>query len=117
VKTDVMPVYHASRALFDGLLRRGVRIFEYQGEVLHSKTSVIDGLWGSIGSYNLDHLSIARNLEVAAIVMDEKFAKRMEELFESDCRNSTEVNLAKWRQRGLKRKLLEQFFFAFKTFL
>ena len=117
VKTDVKPVYHASRALFDGLLRSGIRIFEFQGPVLHSKTTVIDGIWSAAGSYNLDNLSIMRNLEVAAVVLDERFAQCMEKLFETDCANSTEVDLVKWRQRGLGKIFLEQFWFVFRTFL
>lgn len=117
VKTDVKPVYHASRAYFDGLLRRGIRIFEFQGPILHAKTTVIDGLWSAVGSYNLDNLSIMRNLEVAAIVIDERFGKRLEDLFEADCANSTEVNLAAWRRRGWGKVLLEQFWFVFRTFM
>lgn len=117
VKTDVKPVYHASRALFDGLLRAGIRIFEYQGPVLHAKTTIIDGVWGAVGSFNLDNLSIVRNLEVTAIVLDEPFGARMEALFEEDCRNSTEVNLAEWRKRGWGRRFLEEFWFVFRTFL
>ena len=117
VKTDVQPVYYASRALFDGLLRRGIRIFEYQGPVLHAKTCVIDGVWSSIGSYNLDHLSIIRNLEVTAIILDEKFGSCMEALFEVDCKNSVEVKLAEWRRRSPRRMLLEQFWFQFRSFL
>jgi cardiolipin synthase len=78
---------------------------------------VIDGLWGAVGSYNLDNLSLMRNLEVAGIVMDQEFAGRMESLFEADCRNSKEVTLAEWERRGLKRRLLEQFWFLFRSFL
>ncbi|HKS15809.1 MAG TPA: phospholipase D-like domain-containing protein, partial [Planctomycetota bacterium] len=117
VKTDVRPVYYASRALFDGLLRRGIRIFEYQGPVLHAKTIVIDGVWSSIGSYNLDHLSILRNLEVTAIVLDEKFGACLEAHFEKDCKNSVEVKLAEWRRRSPRRMLLEQFWFQFRSLL
>ncbi|HZN61614.1 MAG TPA: phospholipase D-like domain-containing protein [Planctomycetota bacterium] len=117
VKTDVQPVYYASRALFDGLLRRGIRIFEYQGPILHAKTIVIDGVWSSIGSYNLDHLSILRNLEVTAIVLDEKFGACVEALFEKDCTNSIEVKLAEWRKRSPRRMLLEQFWFQFRSLL
>ena len=117
VKTDVQAVYHASRFLFDGLLRRKIRIFDYQGPVLHAKTCVIDGVWSSIGSYNLDHLSILRNLEVTAIVMDKAFGGCMEALFEKDCENSKEVKLAEWRRRSPRRKLLEWFWFQFKSIL
>lgn len=117
VKTDVQPVYYASRALFDGLLRRGIRIFEYQGPVLHAKTTVIDGIWGTVGSYNLDHLSILLNLEVTAIVLDGKFGSCMEALFEEDCKNSKEVKLAEWRRRSPRRMLLEQFWFQFRSLL
>jgi cardiolipin synthase len=117
VKTDVKPVYHATRALFDGLLRRGVRIFEFQGPVLHAKTAVIDGVWGAVGSFNLDNISILRNLEITAIVMDEGFGKQMEAQFEKDCAASKEVRLAEWRKRGLGARILEQFCFAFRSFL
>lgn len=117
VKTDVQPVYYASRALFDGLLRRGIRIFEYQGPVLHAKTTVIDGIWGAVGSYNLDHLSILQNLEVTAIVLDEDFGACMEALFEKDCLNATEVKLAEWRRRSPRRMLLEWFWFQFRSLL
>jgi cardiolipin synthase A/B len=117
VKTDVMPVYYASRALFDGLLRHGIRIFEYQGPVLHAKTCVIDGVWSSIGSYNLDHLSILRNLEVTAIILDRAFGGCMEALFEKDCKDSIEVNLSEWRRRSPRRMLLEWFWFQFRSLL
>jgi cardiolipin synthase len=117
VKTDVKPVYYASRALFDGLLRRGIRIFEYQGPVLHAKTVVIDGVWSSIGSYNLDHLSILRNLEVTAIVLDQGFGSCLEALFEKDCRNAVEVKLPEWRRRSPRRVFLEQFWFQFRSLL
>jgi len=117
VKTDVKPVYHASRALFDGLLRAGIRIFEFQGPVLHAKTTVIDGVWSAVGSFNLDNLSIVHNLEVTAIVLDENFGECMEALFEKDCQNSAEVNLAEWRKRGWGRRFLEEFWFVFRTFL
>jgi cardiolipin synthase len=117
VKTDVQPVYYASRALFDGLLRRGIRIFEYQGPVLHAKTILIDGAWSSIGSYNLDHLSIIRNLEVTAIVLDETFGSCLEAHFEKDFKNSKEVKLAEWRRRSPRRMLLEWFWFQFRSLL
>jgi len=117
VKTDSPPVYYASRAAFDGLLKRGVRIWEYQERVLHSKTLVIDGVWSSVGSYNLDHLSLVNNYELTAIVLDAAFGARMEAAFEGDLANGVEVRRQVWRRRPWFQKVKEQFFYQMSSVL
>jgi len=115
--TDVTPVYYASRALFARLLRWGVRVFEWQGEMMHAKTAVVDGEWATVGSYNIDHLSLMHNLELSIVVVDRDFGAAMERMYEEDLRRCREVEAREWRHRPWTTKLLERFFFFFRTFL
>ncbi|MBI4565517.1 MAG: cardiolipin synthase ClsB [Planctomycetes bacterium] len=116
-RTDLWPVYYATRALLDGMLKRGIRIFEYHGPILHAKTSVIDGYWSSVGSYNLDHLSMFHNYEATAIVLSRDFGAQMEAMFAEDCGRSVEVTRDRWRRRPLRLRALEQFWFAFRSLM
>ncbi len=115
--TDVPGVRHASRALFGALLRRGVRIFEWEGPVLHAKTAVIDSRWCTVGSYNLDHMSMLHNLELTVLALGPALAARMERAFEEDLRRSREVSLADWKRRGWWRRFVEGFFYLFSPLL
>jgi cardiolipin synthase len=90
--TDVTAVLLASRALYQRLLVAGVRIFEWRGRVLHAKTAVIDHRWSTVGSSNLDYQSLRHNLEVNAIVEDERFAASMERMFEDDLGHCDEID-------------------------
>ena len=99
-QSDVLAVRLASRSIYGRLLRAGVRIFEYGGRVLHAKTATIDGHWATVGSSNLDSLSLRRNLEANAIVEDDRFAAALEAMFEEDLRSSVEVTAAAWQGRG-----------------
>src|SRR5262249_597369 len=67
-KTDVKTTWYAGRNRYEELLRAGVRIYEYQPTMLHSKTIVVDGVWGSIGSMNFDNRSMAFNAESNLVV-------------------------------------------------
>lgn len=116
-KTDALPVYHAGRALFAGLLSAGVRIFEYQGRVLHAKMMTIDGAWSSVGSYNLDHLSLFHNYEIAAVVIDPSFGARLEATFEADLASAREIDREAWLRRPWMTRLLEQFFWQARSAL
>jgi len=70
--SDVKLVKWATNHLYGRCLRRGIRIFEYQGSMLHAKTAVIDESWTTIGSYNLDHQSLRYNLEVNLTILDQE---------------------------------------------
>ena len=69
--TDVPIVRHAGRFQYSQLLRRGIRIFEYQPTMMHAKTMVVDGIWTTIGSSNFDDRSFRLNDEVNVNVYDE----------------------------------------------
>ncbi len=114
--SDILSVWLAGRYEFAGLLRRGVRIHQWQGPMLHEKTAVIDGTWCTVGSYNLDHISLLRNLEVNLHILDKGFAESMKERFEADAAASAEIRLEEWLRRPLSEKALERFFHTFSYF-
>ena len=97
--TDVKAVLFASRSIYEILLAAGVRMFEWEGRVLHAKTAVADGRWSTVGSSNLDAQSLRQNLEVNAIIRDEAFAAALERMFEEDLASCREINHVRWRER------------------
>jgi len=100
-RTDVPIVRHAGHGYFAGLLRRGVRIFEYQAAVLHAKSLVADSYLAVVGSTNLDFRSFLFNAECNLVVFDLPFATHLEHTFEEDLAHSTEITLPTWRRRTL----------------
>jgi cardiolipin synthase A/B len=99
--SDVGLMFHASRHQYRELLEAGVRIFEYEGPVLHAKTAVVDGVWSTVGSSNLDYMSFIHNDEANATIIGHSFAREMERMYHDDLANASEVTLEAWRQRPL----------------
>ena len=91
--TDIPIVRPFSRAGYRPLLNAGVRIFEWNGTMLHAKTAVADGNWARVGSTNLNLASWYGNLELDVVVDDVSFAKEMEDTYLRDLENSTEIVL------------------------
>ncbi|HEY0591356.1 MAG TPA: cardiolipin synthase [Thermoanaerobaculia bacterium] len=98
--SDVPIVRQASRMHYDRLLRRGVRVFEYQPTMMHAKTMIVDGLWTTIGSSNFDARSFRLNDEVNVGIYGRTVAAEMEAMFEDDLARSTEIRLGAWRRRS-----------------
>lgn len=113
-RSDVSAVLYASRKLFKELLQAGVRIFEYTGAILHTKTVLVDGAWCALGSYNMDHRSLAYNLEANLHALDPEFGAALREVFDRDFAASREIRLETWLKRPLREIWLERFFFAFR---
>lgn len=109
-----MAPYYAGRSSFLRLLRSGVRIFNYQGEVLHAKTFVFDGCWSIVGSANLDFQSLRSNDEGNVGLLNEGFGRKMTEVFEEDISHSIEIKEDVWRKRPLSEKIKEKFFVLFR---
>jgi cardiolipin synthase len=93
-KNDVRLVAFAARSYFAELIAGGVRIFEYLPTSLHTKSMVVDGAWGIVGSANVDLRSFRLNFELSALVADQAFAKLLEERFLRDLNESREVTAA-----------------------
>jgi cardiolipin synthase A/B len=98
---------HAGRSFYEELLGGGVRIFEYQDGMLHTKTIAVDGRFATVGSANLDVRSFRLNFELIAVLYDEAIVKTMEGLFEEDLAKANEVTLTQWMKRGLGPRLKE----------
>lgn len=108
-RTDSWLVFHAGRGYYERLLRAGVRIFERRGAILHSKTALVDGVWATVGSTNLDWRSFLHNHELNAVVLGTEFGAQLQAMFERDLAASDEIVLAQWRQRGLSLRAKELF--------
>jgi cardiolipin synthase len=96
--TDIPLLKIMSRVGYRPLLEAGVRIFEWNGSLLHAKSAVVDGRWARVGSTNLNLASWIGNCELDAVVEDEPFARKMEAMFLEDLANATEVVLAEKRR-------------------
>jgi cardiolipin synthase len=97
----------ASRRQYGPLLRAGVQFYEYQPALLHAKTMVIDGVWATVGSANLDNRSFALNDELNVITYDRGVAARLEAVFAADLAHATPVTYEAWRRRPVHERLLE----------
>lgn len=100
-------VRQASRGNFGPLLRAGVEIYEYRAALLHAKTMVIDGVWATVGSTNLDGRSFTLNDELNLVVYDAEVASRLEQVFRDDLLHAERVDYATWRRRGLVDRFFE----------
>jgi len=94
---DVPLMRAVSRAGFRGLLEAGVRIFEWNGPMMHAKTAVADGRWARVGSTNLNIASWMGNWELDVVAEDERFAREMESMFLQDLAHATEIVLKEKR--------------------
>ncbi len=106
--SDSQLVLHAGRSYYSDLLRAGVRIYERKGALLHSKTALIDGVWSTVGSTNLDWRSFLHNDEVNAVVLGPDFGAQMQSIFDADLAASSEITLDKWQARSLGERVMEQ---------
>jgi cardiolipin synthase len=104
---DHTTILYASRSYYDELLAAGIRVYERNVAMLHAKTAVIDGVWSTIGSTNLDMRSFLHNDEINAVIVDVDFAERMEALFERDLKESTEITAEQWSRRGIGQRMRE----------
>ena len=85
--------------------------------MMHLKAAVIDGEWSTIGSYNIDPLSLLVNRELNVVLLDRTIGRRFETMFEHDFARSSELDAARWDTRGPLRRLSEQLCGAFRVFL
>jgi cardiolipin synthase A/B len=96
-----------SRGFYSTLLRGGVRLMLYQDAMVHAKTATIDGQWTTIGTANIDRVSLTGNYEVNVEFYDPDLAQEMRRVFEIDCSNARELTLAEWERRHLAAKFSE----------
>ena len=100
-------VREASRSQFGRLFKAGIKVYEYRAALLHSKTMVIDSVWATVGSTNLDRRSFELNEELNLVVYGADIARRLERVFVDDLEQSREVTYEQWKNRGIKGRILE----------
>jgi cardiolipin synthase len=106
-----------SRGYYGELLDAGVRIFRFQGAMVHAKTATIDGRWSTVGTANIDRLSMTGNYEINVEFIDAEMAARMEQIFATDLSNSAELTADEWAARGVHRKFTELLLAPLRPFL
>jgi len=99
--TDSKLALYAQRHYYTELLRAGVKIYEHKTSLLHAKTAVIDSVWSTVGSTNLDFLSLLSNDEVNAIILSKEFAAEMEKMFAGDLADSRQILREEWEKSPL----------------
>ena len=107
-------VRQASRSEFGRLLENGVQIYEYRPALLHAKTMIVDGIWSTVGSTNLDYRSFSLNEELNVAIYDVGTARRLERIFADDLANSRRVMYKDWKNRGFASRFLELLAFPLK---
>ena len=115
--TDSKLALYAQRHYYAELLQAGVKIYEHKSSLLHAKTAVIDKVWSTVGSTNLDFLSLLSNDEVNAIILSREFAVEMEKMFVSDLAGSSQIQREQWENRPLLHRVREWFVNLISRFL
>ena len=96
-----------SRGYYSQLLDAGVRIFRFRDAMMHAKTATVDGTWSTIGTANVDRLSLSGNYEINVEIIDPRLAGSLEEIFRLDESNSLELTRAEWEARDVYRRFTE----------
>jgi cardiolipin synthase len=107
--TDSPLALYAQRYYYSGLLKSGVKIYEHSTSLLHAKTAVVDKVWSTVGSTNMDFLSLLNNEEVNAVILNHEFAVEMENMFAKDLGNSSQIHWDEWKNRPLLPRAREWF--------
>ena len=96
-----------SRGYFSQLLNAGVRLLRYRDAMVHAKTATIDGTWTTVGTANIDRLSLTGNYEINVEIIDPQLAASLEEVFRVDESNCLELTQSEWEARDVYRRFTE----------
>jgi cardiolipin synthase len=115
--TDSRLALYSQRYYYSRLLKSGVKIYEHSTSLLHAKTAVIDEVWSTVGSTNMDHMSLLTNDEVNAVIVDHAFAVEMEKMFVRDLADSRQILWGEWKKRPLTQRISGWFMHLFSRWL
>ena len=99
-----------SRGYFTQLLDAGVRILRFRDAMVHAKTATVDGTSATVGTANIDRLSLSGNYEINVEIIDHSLARRMEDIFTNDLLNTWPLTAAEWQSRDIYRRFTEVVF-------
>jgi cardiolipin synthase len=97
-----------SRGFFTRLLAGGVELWRYEHAMIHAKTMTVDGRWSTIGTANIDRLSLVGNYEVNVEIFDPALAGHLESVFATDQTNSTQLSAETWSERPALARAVER---------
>jgi cardiolipin synthase A/B len=103
--TDRSVTQNAGESYYEDLLEAGVKLYKRRNVLLHAKTLVIDGVWSTVGSTNMDFWSFSSNDEVNAVILSREFAVEMEKMFAKDLAESDQITREEWKKRPLRLKI------------
>ncbi len=115
--TDRALVLSAQRYNYSRLLKSGVKLYERRNALVHAKTAVIDDVWSTVGSSNMDFWSFLNDDELNAIILGRTFAAEMERMFAMDLTQSDQIQWEKWKRRSLLPRMKECFAHLFAHWL
>jgi cardiolipin synthase len=115
--TDSQLSLLAQRSHYSELLKSGVKVYERNSSLLHAKTAVVDKVWSTVGSTNLDYLSLLSNNEVNAVILSHEFAVEMEKMFVKDLADSRQIKWDEWQKRSFLLRIREWFVNLFVRWL
>jgi cardiolipin synthase len=114
---DSQLALYAQRYHYSELLKSGVKLYEHSTSLLHAKTAVIDKVWSTVGSTNMDYLSLSSNDEVNAVILSREFAVEMEKMFVRDLANSRQIQWDEWEKRPLFQRIRTWFVHLFSSWM
>ena len=115
--SDSSLALYAGHYYYSDLLKAGVKLYERRNAMLHAKTGVIDGVWSTVGSSNMDFWSFLQNDEINSVILSSEFAAKMERMFDGDIGKSDQVKLEEWKGRPLYPRIREFLAHLFKHWL
>ena len=115
--TDSQLALYAQRYYYSELLKSGVKLYEHNTSLLHAKTAVVDKVWSTVGSTNMDYLSLLSNDEVNAVILSHEFAVEMEKMFVRDLTDSRQIQWDEWKKRPLFQRIREWFTHLFSHWM
>jgi cardiolipin synthase len=115
--TDSSLAQYAGQYYYTDLLKSGVKLYRRRHALLHAKTLIIDGVWSTVGSTNMDFWSFSSNDEVNAVILSREFAAEMEKMFAHDLAESDQVRWEDWKSRPFSLKFKEWFSHLFAYWL
>jgi len=116
-RSDSRPALAVQHSHYEDLLRAGVKIYERDDGILHSKTMVIDQVWSMVGSSNFDHRSVLFNDEVDAVVLGKETGEKLANDFSTDLQHAQAIDAEQWRHRSALEHLRESFWKLWETLL
>jgi cardiolipin synthase len=106
-QSDSAILLYAARSYYEDLLESGVKVYERQSRFLHAKSAMVDGVWCTIGSTNLDWRSLVYNDELNAVVLSPDFGKQLRRIFDDDFDRSKLITREDWAKRPFADRIRE----------